>query len=195
MSRGSIRSKARSPRSRRTTAGRLRPRRHSWRQGWPDPSRRVVSGLAQHRRGGSDGHHPVDVGIGVTREVADEFPGSERVTDQGDVMQVEVLDGGSEVIRERVEVVSRRGPVGTAVAAAIVKYAVQPASARAGMDLIVLLIGPQSPGVSEHDGCTAAPLGDYQSGTVRGLDIRYCLSPRIAARACGTGWSCQMWPD
>jgi hypothetical protein len=61
----------------------------------------------------------------VTREVADESPRSERVTNQGDVVQVVVLDDGSKVISERVEVLSRRGPVRTAVAAAIVKYAAQ----------------------------------------------------------------------
>jgi hypothetical protein len=60
----------------------------------------------------------------------------------------------------------------------VVKHAAQPGVGES-RDLVVPLIGPQSPGVSEHDGRTAALLGDEQSRVVRGLDIRDCLSLQV----------------
>jgi hypothetical protein len=45
----------------------------------------------------------------VPGEVADEFPGAERVADEGNVAQAEMVDDGGQIVRERVEVVADAG--------------------------------------------------------------------------------------
>jgi hypothetical protein len=90
---------------------------------------------------------------------------------QGGLVQPEVANHGGQVVGQGVDVVAGGGPVGPAVAAPVVQHAPQPGFGERG-DLVVPLVGPQSPGVGEHHRRAAAPVGDEQAGVVRGFDER-----------------------
>ncbi len=91
------------------------------------------------------------------------------MTDESDVIQVEMIDDGCEVIGERVEVVSGSGPIGTAMTPAVIEHAMQ-AGVSECRNLVIKLIGSQAPRVREHDRRTASPVRDKKAGTVSGFD-------------------------
>ena len=81
------------------------------------------------------------------------------MADQGGLAQIEMLDDGGQVVGQGVDVVAGGGPVGPAVATAVVQHAVQARGGEGG-DLVIPLVRPQSPGVGEHHRRPAAPVSD-----------------------------------
>ena len=132
----------------------------------------VVRGPAHQRGRRRDQDHAGNPRITVAGEVADDFLGPERVGDEGDALQIKMLDHGGQVIGHGVDVVAGGGPVGPAVAAPVIQHAPQPGGRERG-DLIVPLIRPQPPGMGEHHRRPAAPLGNEQAGAVGGFDERH----------------------
>jgi hypothetical protein len=101
----------------------------------------------------------------VAGEVAQGFLAAERVTDEGDIVQAEVVDDVGQIVGEGVDVVAGGGPVRPAVTPAVIEHAAVP-GVRQRRDLIGPLVGSQAPGVSEDDRRAAAPLGHEQAHAI-----------------------------
>src|ERR1700749_3783172 len=71
---------------------------------------RIVGGLQQHRGHRAAQYDPGDAPGSVPGDVAHDLPGSHRVTDQGDVGQVEPLDQGAQIVGQGVDVVAGARP-------------------------------------------------------------------------------------
>ena len=148
------------------------------------------SGLAarlQHeRRHGGDQDGLGDPGRSVAADVARDLAAAGRVTHQGDVVEVEGLDKGREIVGIAVHVVARRAWLDRPWPRRSCAMARKPFCDEE-QHLPVPRVGVQRPAVGERDGGTLAPVlvvdlgavlrgdGAHDSAPLRGCELRGAL--------------------